>query len=123
MSNYKLLGGWSFWHKPQDKKFVDGGYWMLGWEEKDQSKQYALAKKMKPGDRIAIKRRKGQGQKEIKIFHIGIIRGVVLETSNVICIVDWVATDLQRDVAVKGCLGSIHGPFKKNDWVEQIFCL
>ena len=106
----------------QDKKFVDGGYWMLGWEEQDQPSQYKLAEQMKPGDRIAIKRMKGKGQTGIKIFHLGIIKGVILEANKVICTVDWVATDLQRDIAdSKGCFKSIHGSFKKDKWVEEVF--
>ena len=108
----------------QDGKFVKEGYWMLGWEKKDQPSQYALAEQMKSGDRIAIKRMKGKGQSGIKIYHLGIIKGVILETNKVICTVDWIATDLQRDIAEsKGCFKSIHGPFKKDAWGEEVFCL
>jgi len=79
---------------------------------------------MKSGDRIAIKCMKGQGQSGIKIYHIGIIKGVILETNKVICTVDWVATDLQRDIEEnKGCFKSIHGPFEKDAWVEKVFCI
>jgi hypothetical protein len=108
----------------QDQKFVNGGYWMLGWDEIDQPSQYSLAEQMKPGDRIAIKRMKGQGQTGIRIFHIGIIKGVILETNKVICTVNWVATDLQRNIEEsKGCFKSIHGPFDKDSWVEKVFCI
>ena len=124
MINYWVVGASWGGTKHQDKKFVDGGYWMLGWEEKDQPSQYLLAEKIKAGDRIAIKRMKGRGQTGIKIFHLGIIKDVILETNKVICTVNWVATDLKRDIAdSKGCFKSIHGPFKKDKWVEEVFCL
>ena len=124
MSNYWVVGASWGGIEHQDQKFVHGGYWMLGWEEKDQPSQFALAEQMKSGDRIAIKRMKGQGQTGIKIFHIGIIRNVILETNKVICTVNWVATDLQIDIEEsKGCFKSIHGPFEKDQWVEKVFCL
>lgn len=108
----------------QDKKFVSEGYWMLGWEKEDQPNQYEKASKMKPGDRIAIKRMKGQGQKGIRIMHIGIIKGVILETSKIICTVNWVCTDLDRNIEEsRGAFASIHGPFDLDDWVQQVFCL
>ena len=51
--NYWIVGASWGGTEPQDQKFVKGCYWMLGWKEKDQPAQYALAEKMKPGDRIA----------------------------------------------------------------------
>lgn len=124
MSNYWVVGASWGGVEHQDQKFVKGGYWMLGWEEKDQPSQFALAEQMKAGDRIAIKRMKGQGQTGIRIYHIGIIREVILETNKVICTVNWVATDLQRDIEEsKGCFKSIHGPFEKDSWVEKVFCI
>ncbi len=122
--NYWVVGASWGGTEHQDQKFVKGGYWMLGWEEKDQPAQYALAEKMKPGDRIAIKRMKGQGKTGIKIFHIGIIQDVILETNKVICTVNWVATDLKRDISEsRGCFASIHGPFVNDAWVQEVFCL
>lgn len=122
--NYWVVGASWGGVEHQDQKFVSGGYWMLGWEENDQPSQYSLAEKMKPGDRIAIKRMKGQGQTGIKIFHIGIIKDVILETNKVICTVNWVATDLNRDIEEsKGCFKSIHGPFEKDQWVVKVFCI
>ena len=124
MSNYWVVGASWGGTEHQDQKFVNGGYWMLGWEAKDQPNQYALAATIKPGDRIAIKRMKGKGHTGIKILHIGIIKDVILDTNKVICTVNWVVTDLQRDIAdSKGCFKSIHGPFAKNAWVEKVFCL
>lgn len=105
----------------QDAKFLDQGIWMLGWEE---GKQPAKASDMKPGDRIAIKRMKGKGKIGIKVLHLGVIKGVILETNKVICTVDWVATDLDRNIAEsRGCFQSIHGPFTHDAWIQEVFCL
>lgn len=94
---------------------------MLGWTAGHQSERAA---EMKPGDRIAIKRMRGGGQTGIRIMHIGVIRGVILEADRVICTVNWVATDLDRNIAEsRGCFASIHGPFDHDAWVQEIFCL
>lgn len=124
MPNYWVVGAAWGGVDHQDSKFVEEGYWMLGWKEEDQPDQYAKAAKMQVGDRIAIKRMKGQGQTGIRIFHIGVIRGVILDANKVICTVDWVATDLKRNIEEsRGCFKSIHGPFERDSWVEQVFCL
>ena len=81
------------------------------------------AAKMRRGDRIAIKRMKGKAQAGIRILHLGIIKGVSLDTNCVICTVDWVATNLNRDIKSRGCFGSVHGPFKHDSWIQEIFCL
>ena len=73
MSKYWVVGASWGGVDHQDQKFVAGGYWMLGWEAEDQPSQYALAEKMKTGDRIAIKRMKGKGQSGIRVFHLGVI--------------------------------------------------
>ena len=124
MTNYWVVGASWGGIEHQDRRFVEQGYWMLGWEEEDQPDQYAKASKIQPGDRIAIKRMKGQGQTGIRIFHLGVIKGVILDTSKVVCTVDWVAIDLNRDIEEsRGCFKSIHGPFEKDEWVEKVFCL
>lgn len=117
---YWVVGASWGGHPHQDKRFVENSMWMLGWKVGHQPK---MANKMQPGDRIAIKRMTGRGQSEISILHIGIIRGVILDTNNITCTVDWVATGLDRRVDAKGCLGSVHGPFPHDEWVEKVFCL
>ena len=107
----------------QDKKFVENSYWTLGWEREDQPVQFERGEMINIGDRIAIKRMKGQGASDIKILHIGIVRGVVEEVNKITCVVDWIATDLDRSVDAKGCFKSIHGPYEKDEWIEKIFCL
>jgi hypothetical protein len=94
---------------------------IVGWEKGNQP---AKASDMKPGDRIAIKRMKGKGKTGIKVLHLGIIRGVIPETNKVLCTVNWVATNLNRDIVEsRGCFQSIHGPFEYDNWVQEVFCL
>src|SRR2546423_15431737 len=85
----------------QDKSFVKKGIWMLGWEK---GRQPAKASKIAPGDRIAIKRLLGKKHRGLRIMHIGVVKGVVLDTNKVICTVDWVATNLDRVISEsRGC--------------------
>ena len=77
----------------QDKKFVDNKIWVLGYKEKDDESQYLKAKKIKKGDRIAIKRMMGKGSANIKILHTGIVEGVVDYGSLVICVVNWLVLE------------------------------
>jgi len=121
MTNYWVVGASWGGVEHQDKKFLEQGIWILGWKEGHQPER---ASEMQPGDRIAIKRMKGKGQTGITIYHLGIIRGVILEMNKVICTVNWVATDLKRNIKEsRGCFASIHGPFKHDAWVQEVFCL
>ena len=96
MTNYWVVGASWGGVDHQDQRFVDEGMWMLGWEDGHQPQRAA---QIQPGDRIAIKRMRGKGQTGIRIFHLGIVKGVNLETNKVICTVNWVATNLDRDIA------------------------
>ncbi|MGF1452479.1 MAG: hypothetical protein ACFB21_10445 [Opitutales bacterium] len=128
-TNYWVVGASWEGYDHQDERFVNEGIWMLGWDKDDQPAQYQKATKIEIGDRIAIKRMKGRGQSGIRIMHIGVIRGVILDADKVICSVNWVATHLNRDIAEsKGCFASIHGPYYKSNpdqksWIEGIFSL
>ncbi|HGM1965767.1 TPA: hypothetical protein ACKJ3E_002042 [Neisseria gonorrhoeae] len=107
----------------QDQFFVENGYWVLEWESSQQPDQFAKGEKIQVGDRIAIKRMKGQGLSEIKILHIGIVKGVISETNKIICVVDWIVKNLDRNVESRGCFKCIHDPYDKDEWIEKIFCL
>ncbi len=123
MNNYWVVGASWGGSDHQDQRFVKEGIWMLGWSEGEQPAQYKKAEEMKVGDRIAIKRMRGQ-KGGLKILHIGIIKGVILDTNKVICTVDWAANNLDRDIEDShGCFKSIHGPYEQDDWIQEIFCL
>ncbi len=123
MNSYWIVGASWGGTDYQDQRFVKEGIWMLGWGENDQPAQYRKAEEIKVGDRIAIKRMRGQ-KGGLKIFHIGVIKGVILDANRVICTVDWVATDLNREIEEsRGCFKSIHGPYEMDEWIQQVFCL
>ena len=100
---------------------------MLGYEDDPldahAGHQRQLASQIQPGDRIAIKRMRGRGQARIRILHLGIVKGVILDTNKVICTVNWVAKNLNRYVESRGCFQSVHGPFEHNFWIQEVFCL
>lgn len=126
-----FLGG-AMWDGIDDQysNFIRRGFWQLGWGPKDD--QYApIIKQMeqiRPGDRIAIKKRLGQGSSEIQIRAIGVIKDV--DFTRGIVYVDWKLTGMKRKVHSRGCYATLHGPYtrQKNDpetteWLEKIFCL
>ena len=122
---YWLVGA-TYGDEDQYDRFVGGGFWMLGWEEEDQPSQYAIAKTMKSGDRIAIKKRNGRGARDITVRSIGVIKEVVVDNARIFCTVNWCVKDLNRQVPSHGCFSSIHGPYSLlNDmeWIRSIFVL
>ena len=125
-TQYWLVGA-TYGSEDQYDRFVKGGFWMLGWDESDQPAQYELAKRIREGDRIAIKIRNGRGARDITIRSIGIVKKVVLDNTLIFCTVNWCAEDMNRCVFVHGCLGSIHGPYvmQSDDkgWLQDIFTL
>ncbi len=124
MSNYWVVGASWGGVEHQDENFLSKGIWMLGWKKEDQKSQFEKAEKIKSGDRIAIKKMKGKGSSEIKICHLGIVKGVILEANKVICTVDWVVKDIQnRNVGSKNYFASIHGPITDEKWLKEVFFL
>ena len=126
MEHQYWLVGATYGTEDQYDRFVNGGFWMLGWEEEDQTSQYSSAKSMKKGDRIAIKKRNGRGASNITIRSVGVIREVVVDNARIFCTVDWCAKDINRSVPSRGCFSSIHGPYSlqtDNDWIRSIFVL
>lgn len=82
MPNYWVVSAAWGGVEHQDQKFIKQGIWMLGWAEGEQPAQYKKASKVQPGDQIAIKRMEGQGQTGVLALHLGIIKGVILETNK-----------------------------------------
>lgn len=123
---YWVVGAAWYGKEYQDEKWVKLGIWILGWRE---GSQYEKAQQIRPGDRIAIKRimgkGNGKGSQGIKIMHLGIVKGAVPDSDFPTFTVDWVAKNLDREVAEShGTLASIHGPYEYDDeWVRTIFCL
>ncbi len=103
-------------------EFIRRGYWMLGWTEKEQPIQTELRDKVQSGDRIAIKKLLGQGNSEMEILALGIVKEVDLIDKRIY--VNWVVPSLSRCVPSKGLFSAIHKPFlKEDDWVRLVFQL
>jgi hypothetical protein len=121
MSKYWLVGA-NFSGDDMFDTFVRRGYWFLGWDDKDKPSQAADRDQIQVDDRIAIKRKLGQGSPNIEIRAIGIVTEIDPEDKRVY--VQWVNAKLQRQVPSKGCFASIHGPFiAEDEWIRQIFQL
>lgn len=120
MPKYWVVGAMYGGQDDQTEKFVRRGYWRLGWDDCDQPAMALKRDDIQSGDRIAIKSLRGRGSSNIKIKTIGIVKEVDADDKRIY--INWVATNLDREVASKGCYGSIHGPFSENDpWVSEIF--
>ena len=123
MPQYWLVGAYRLGTEPHDEEFVARGFWKLFHSDEDEPGYAALRDQIKPGDRIAIKRMRGRGNRGIVITTLGIVTGRVGKRVKV----NWVARKLDRVVASKGCFGSIHGPFaskgKDAKWIRDVFLL
>lgn len=124
MPKYWLVGAkWNGVDKAYD--FFAGGYWMLGKNWNDpQSKR---ARKMMPGDRIAIK--------GPKIRYIGIIKDRILDINQVAYTVHWIQLTPARIFGSSKFRQSVYGPYRKKQkqWFDMggrqlqsfdnVFCL
>ena len=118
--NYWVVG--AMWHgrDDQSEKFINRGYWFLGWDKTAQPAQAKLRDRIRPGDRIAIKRMLGKGSTEIEIRALGVVKEIDSEDQRVY--IDWLVRDVNRKVKSRGCFASIHGPFQENDqWTKDVF--
>lgn len=119
---YWVVGAnWS--GEDKSETFFNRGYWELGWDDEDKPGLAAKRQQMKPGDRIAVKSMRGQGQPTVTVKMLGVIKEVG-EDKRVY--VNWVLSDLDREVPSHGCLGSIHGPYSvsgEQDWLGEVFRL
>lgn len=113
--------------KDKTLQFTRNHSWEMGYTDQDCPELAAQRKKMKKGDRIAIKARCGRGSDQIRIKALGIVIGQEgIEDGKVF--VDWKVTGLDRLVDSHGCFSTIHGPYKLDDerygiWLSKIFLL
>jgi hypothetical protein len=107
MTRYWLVGAW--WGGVDDRTelFVKNGYWENGWG--NEKPNYAkLTDQIREGNRIAIKKR-ASNPKMIEIRALGTITGARAKNQRVD--VDWVRVGLGHNVGIRGCVGTISGPF------------
>ena len=125
-TQYWVVGA-TYDKEDQYSRFVNGGFWMLGWEKDDDPTQYELAKQIHKGDRIAIKIKNGRAARDITIRCIGVVNEVIFDNARIFCTVTWCAKDLARKVFSHGCFKAIHGPYimqgKDKSWLQDIFTL
>lgn len=119
-----FLGGANWDDEDQYSDFIESGRWETGSDEYTETCLPRL-KKMRKGDRIAIKKMLGQGSSLIQIRAIGIIKSV--DTKRGIVYVDWIRKGMKRNVDSSNAFAVLHGPYlntgKHADWINQIFCL
>lgn len=133
MKQYWVVG--AMWSGTDDvlDQFVRRGYWYC-WdigEEPDTSNtqgnsvatQRERFRRIKRGDRIAVKRMLGQGAQDMEVRALGVVRDVDFKEWRVY--VRWVTRKgFKRSVPLHGCTASVHGPYAEDDeWVRQVFCI
>jgi hypothetical protein len=119
MPNYWIVGA-TLAGQDEHEVFVRRGHWFMINEKPAET---AKRKRIKPGDRIAIKRMVGgAGSPIIEIRALGIVTENDLNDSRVY--VNWVVSGLQRAVPSRGCYATIHGPYAENNaWTRLVFHL
>lgn len=120
--NYWLVG--AFWNEDDmTTVFFRRGYWELGYSDREKPGMAKKRDAMRPGDRVAVKGRRGPREKTITIKGFGVVKEVA-EDGRVY--VDWLVTKLNREVPSRGCYASIHGPYSTethSKWLGQVFRL
>ena len=102
MCNYWLLGAdWS--GEDKKKQFFSRGYWKMGYTDEDKPSLARKRDRIVRGDRVAIKRRTGDASKPIIIQALGFVKDV--EEGRVY--IDWLLTDLEREVPSKSLFGHL----------------
>ncbi len=98
---YWVVGAMWGGHDDKYDDFIREGYWLLGWAEEEQPAQLKRRDQIRPGDRIAIKKRSGGNRSNIEIRAIGSVTGIDPASHHVR--VRWEMTDLHHHVAGHGC--------------------
>ena len=137
---YYVVG--ATWEDEQGKtvdklpEFIEHQYWEMGWSDDDVPYFTERRNSMQVGDYIAVKRINGPGK--IIIRAVG---RIVRKVNGVVC-VDWLFFP-DTTVNMRGCMGTIHGPFDilehkeedkqvdasgrtknaYNNWLREIFML
>jgi hypothetical protein len=117
---YWVVGASWGGREDQYEQFIRGGYWLLGWSDDEQPSQAARRDRIRPGDRIAIKKRT-RDKTKIEIRALGVVRRIDPEDRRVH--VRWVKTGLHHQVPSKGCYDSIREFGPSDPWTREVFGL
>jgi hypothetical protein len=102
-------------------EFIEGGFWELDIEGRNNTRYLKYFNQIQVNNRIAIKTNNGFNN-GITIKAVGIITGVDVELTRVS--VDWLNTGLNRKVDLKGCMKAIQQVSETADnalWLNEVF--
>lgn len=121
-SQYWIVGAMFGGREDRLPEFVKRGYWYC-WDPKfnpDIPTTVAeLFPRIKVGDRLAVKKMLGQGSPSIEVRALGIVTDIDAMEWRVY--VNWLVSDLNREVPIKNYMGSLHGPVEESDWRANAF--
>ncbi|MEX8501917.1 MAG: hypothetical protein AB3X41_02590 [Leptothrix ochracea] len=134
--NYWLAGAMFGGNDDKLPEFIERGYWYC-WEKNAEKTASSGAQgnsvevqqdrftKIRPGDRLAIKKIMSIADQKMEIRAIGIIKAVDFDEWRVY--VNWlpiISPEFPaRIVDLKGVVSSLHGPYQQSDpWIQEIFC-
>lgn len=116
--NYWVVG--ATWEDDNlEEAFYRRGYWEMGWSDADKPSLATKRDSIRPGDRIAVKSRDGQGAQTITIKSLGIVK----EVADRKVFVTWLVTKMDRHVPCKNYFGTLHGPISDENWKNEAFRL
>ncbi len=118
LDDFLIRGYWYCWDRNTPHNIPSGG------QGNSVEAQQSRLLQIKAGDRIAVKKIKSITNQEMEIRAIGIVKDVDFNEWRIY--VKWlpiIDNDI-KIVALKGCVASVHGPFKRGDaWINEIFCV
>jgi hypothetical protein len=119
MANYWIVGAnWS--GDNLQEAFYRRGYWEMGYSDAEKPRFAEKRESIIVGDRIAVKSMDGRGKSTITIHAIGIVK----EVADKKVYVNWLLTDMDRQVHSNGAYSTIHGPYQFNEaWTKEVFCI
>jgi hypothetical protein len=121
MYNYWLVGAT---RGPVDRtnEFTESGYWELEPEGRMNTTNQNSFLQIRVNDRIAIKTLNGRSNRNMTIKAVGIITAVDTEPTRLS--VSWHRTNLNRVVALKGCMRAIQKRYDTDAntaWLNEVF--
>lgn len=124
MCNYWIVGAMFSGKNDMLDKFIKGGYWYC-WDPHENNEIPNGIKnnflKIKSDDRIAVKKMLGRGSPEMEVRAIGIVKNIDQEKWRVH--VDWLLSDIGRNVPICGCMKALNGPYSPDvdKWISTVF--
>lgn len=122
--NYWVVGAMFGGQEDMLPVFIKRGYWYC-WDPKSNhdipESVSSSFRKIKIDDRVAVKKMLGQGSSMMEVRAIGIVTDVDLEEWRIY--VRWIDGFIPKKIEIKGCMGSLHGPYTNDPWIHHIFSI